>query len=186
MLDAGQPPRRIVVYGVPGSGKSTLAAQIAARLGLPCHAVDDLTWEPGWVPVPVDVQRARITEICERPEWVLDSAYGTWRDVPLGRADLVVGLDLPRWVSLGRLVRRTAVRLVRRTGICNGNRESLRSVLARDSIIWWHFTSFRRKRRNMHQWHADPAAPPVVLLRSPAAVTRWLASLPEARRGHLG
>ena len=41
--------RRIVVYGVTGSGKSTLAARIGARLGLPYHSVDDLTWEPGWV-----------------------------------------------------------------------------------------------------------------------------------------
>jgi adenylate kinase family enzyme len=50
--------RRIVVYGVTGSGKSTLAARIGQRLGVPYHSVDDLTWEPGWVQVPDEVQRA--------------------------------------------------------------------------------------------------------------------------------
>ena len=173
-------PKRIVVYGVTGSGKSTLAAQIAARLGLPWHSVDDLTWETGWVQVPVEVQRARITAICEGPEWVLDSAYGSWRDVPMARADLVVGLDLPRLVSLGRLVRRTMGRLVRGTEICNGNRESLRDVLGPESIIRWHFRSFARKRRTMRGWLSDPAAPPVVLLRSRGAVRRWLDTLDRA------
>jgi adenylate kinase family enzyme len=51
------------VYGVTGSGKTTLAAQIAERTGLPWHSVDDLTWEPGWVEVPVQEQRRRIEAI---------------------------------------------------------------------------------------------------------------------------
>jgi adenylate kinase family enzyme len=170
--------RRIVVYGVTGSGKSTLAARIGRGLGLPYHSVDDLTWEPGWVQVPDEVQRERIAAICATESWVLDSAYGNWRDVPLARADLVVGLDFPRWRSLGRLLRRTARRIVLRTEICNGNRERVRNLLlSTDNIVVWHFRSFARKRQRMRDWHADPAMPPVVLLRSPAEVERWLAGL---------
>jgi adenylate kinase family enzyme len=176
-------PRRILVYGVTGSGKSTLAAQIAERLQLPWHPVDDLAWEPGWVQVPVDVQRARIAAICEGPEWVLDSGYGSWRDIALARADLVVGLDLPRRVSLSRLVRRTVRRLLSGTEVCNGNKESLRAVLGPESIVRWHFRSFSRKRRTMRQWHADPSGPPVVLLDSTAAVDHWLRTLPVGAAG---
>lgn len=100
-----------------------------------------------------------------------------WRDIPLARADLVVGLDFPRWRSLGRLLRRTARRIVLRTEICNGNRERLRNLLwPVDSIVVWHFRSFAGKRRRMRAWSADPAMPPVVLLRSPAEVERWLSS----------
>jgi hypothetical protein len=168
--------RRILVYGVTGSGKSTLAARIGQRLGLPYHSVDDLTWEPGWVAVPDEVQRERIGAICATDEWVLDSAYGIWLDVPLARAELVVGLDFPRWRSLGRLLRRTARRIVLRTRFCNGNREPIgKLLLSTDNIVVWHFRSFARKRRRMRAWHADPAMPPVVLLRSPAEVERWLA-----------
>ena len=57
------------------------------------HSVDDLTWEPGWVEVPGDEQRRRIQQICERPEWILDTAYGKWLDVPLGYAQLIVALE---------------------------------------------------------------------------------------------
>ncbi len=167
--------RRVVVYGVTGSGKSTLAARIGERFGLPYVSVDDLTWEPGWVAVPDEVQRERIATVCAGDAWVLDSAYGIWKDIPLARADLVVGLDFPRWRSLGRLLRRTARRIVLRTEICNGNRERLRNLFrSADSIVVWHFRSFARKRRRMRAWQADPAMPPVVLLRSPAEVERWL------------
>ena len=170
--------RRIVVYGVTGSGKSTLAQQIAARLGLPYHSMDDLTWEPGWVPVPDDVQRSRVAAVCAGDEWVIDSAYGIWRDIPFARADLIVGLDLPRGLTFRRLLRRTLVRLARRTEICNGNRESVRNTFfARDSILWWHAKSFAAKRQRMRAWHADPTGPPIVLLRSPAEVRTWLAAL---------
>jgi adenylate kinase family enzyme len=170
-------PQRILVYGVTGSGKSTLAARIGARLGLPYHPVDDLTWEPGWVQVPAEEQRRRIAAICAGDTWVLDGAYAIWADIPLARADLVVGLDLPRRVSLTRLVRRTVSHLVRRTRICNGNVESLRGILSRDSMLVFHFQSFPRKRARMRRWQADPAMPPVVLLRSPAEVRRWLRAL---------
>ena len=115
---------------------------------------------------------------------MIDSAYSIWKDIALGRVELVVGLDFPRWRSLGRLVRRTVRRIVRRTEICNGNRESVRNLLlSTDSIVFWHFKSFARKRRRMRAWHADPAMPPVVLLRSPAEVERWLSGVSREPSG---
>ncbi|SCL13941.1 AAA domain-containing protein [Micromonospora nigra] len=171
-------PSRILVYGVYGAGKSTLAERLAERLELPWYPVDDLLWQPGWVEVPVALQRSRIEEICRRDRWILDGAYHGWRDVPLARADLVVGLDYPRWLSFWRLLRRTARRLSTGERVCNGNRESWRSVLARDSILVWHVTAFGRARRRMRAWQADQSGPPVLLFDSPVALDRWLAGLP--------
>ncbi|MEU1591234.1 adenylate kinase [Micromonospora sp. NPDC005710] len=178
-------PRRILVYGVYGSGKSTLAARLAEHLGLQWYPVDDLLWQPGWVEVPVAQQRSRIEEICRRDRWIIDGAYHGWRDVPLARADLVVGLDYPRWRSFGRLLRRTVRRVATGEVICNGNRESLGSVLSADSILVWHVTAFGRARRRMRAWRADPSGPPVVLVRSPAELDVWLGGLPR-RRGRAG
>ncbi|RIV41178.1 P-loop NTPase family protein [Micromonospora radicis] len=172
-------PSRILIYGVHGSGKSTLAELLALRLGVPWYPVDDLLWEPGWVEVPVAVQRSRMEAICRRERWILDGAYHGWRDVPLGRADLVIGLDYPRGISFRRLARRTMRRLSTGEQICNGNRETLGSVLSGDSILVWHLTQYGRERRRMRAWHADPSGPPVLLFDTPAALDRWLAGLPR-------
>ena len=109
-------PSRIFVYGVTGSGKSVLAEQIGTILNLPWYSVDDLSREPGWVQVPVEKQRIRISAICVRECWVLDSAYEKWLDIPLSRVELIVGLDHPRWLSLARLIRRTIQSVLRRPG----------------------------------------------------------------------
>jgi adenylate kinase family enzyme len=170
-------PARILVYGVTGSGKSTLAERISERLGIPWHSVDDLAWEPGWVEVPTEVQRERILEICRQREWVLDTAYSSWLDIPLASADLVVGLDFPRWLSLTRLIRRTVIRILTRETVCNGNRESMRSAWSSDSIVVWHFRSFKRKRQRMRRWQAELADARVLLFRSPTKVNGWLHSL---------
>ncbi|MEU5552996.1 adenylate kinase [Micromonospora sp. NPDC047793] len=172
-------PTRILVYGVHGSGKSTLAQHLAHRLGLPWHPVDDLLWEPGWVEVPVAVQRSRIEAICRKERWILDGAYHGWRDVPLARADLVIGLDYPRWLSFRWLLRRTLDRLRTREEICNGNRESLGSVLSSESVLVWHLTGYARERARMRAWQRDPAGPPVLLFDTPQALEHWLAALPS-------
>ncbi|MGH3157951.1 MAG: hypothetical protein ACRDNF_15435 [Streptosporangiaceae bacterium] len=171
---------RILVYGVTGSGKTTIAAVLAERTGLPWHCVDHLTWEPGWVPVPVEEQRRRIIPICAGERWILDTAYGMWREIPMARVELIVALDYPRWVSLGRLVRRTLIRAVDRKPMCNGNTESLRQAFTRDSIIAWHFRSFARKRTRIRQWAANPPGAAVVRRPSPRATRRWLATVTAA------
>ena len=176
---------RILVYGVTGSGKTTLASALGRRLGLPYHSMDDLTWESGWLAVSEEVQRDRVREICATDDWVIDSAYGIWRDIPLARADLIVGLDLPRWLTFGRLLRRTFVNVVRHRPLCNGNYETWRaSFFSYESILVWHFRSFTRKRRRMRAWQADPEFPiAIVLLRSAREVERWFAALPDRTSG---
>ena len=170
-------PRRILVYGVTGAGKTVAAQRIAARNGLPLVLADELTWQPGWVPVPEQEQRELFATVAAEDRWVLDSAYGAWLDVVLPRAELIVALDYPRWFSLQRLTRRTLIRSIDKKPICNGNTESLRGIFGEDSIIRWHFRSFARKRQRMRQWAAADDGPPVLLFSRPKDLERWISRI---------
>jgi len=174
-------PSRIMVYGVTGSGKTTLARQIGERTGLPWHSVDDLTWEPGWVQVPVEEQRNRIQAICDQPAWVLDTAYGTWRDIPLAKVELIVALDYPRWLSFSRLLRRSILRSIDKNPICNGNIETFKGMFTKDSILRWHFKSFKSKQTRIAEWHANPTGPKVLRFKRPKDVEAWLRTIEPVR-----
>lgn len=173
----GELPDRVLVYGVTGSGKSTAACAIGARTGHPVTLVDELTWLPGWTPVEDDEQRRIIGGITAGERWLLDSSYGAWLDLVLPRAQLVVGLDYPRWLSLARLVRRTVSGAITGEPRCNGNVETWRGIVRRDSIIVWHFRSFARKRERMRAWAAWPDGPEVLLFRRPRDLEAWVRTL---------
>lgn len=173
-----QRARRVLLYGVTGSGKSAAALAVGARLGLPVHLADEeFGWLPGWVQRPAAEMRALAEVAASEPAWVFDTAYASFRDLVEPRADVVIGLDYPRWISLGRLLRRTLIRLVDRRPICNGNVETVRQLFSRDSIIVWHFRSFTRKRATMRAWAARVEGPAVMLVGRPRELDQLVRAL---------
>jgi adenylate kinase family enzyme len=166
-------------HGVTGSGKTSAARAYSRVTGIPAFSADDdLGWLPGWTNRPPADQRRLAAEITARDRWVLDSAYSAWRDIVLDRAQPIVFLDHPRWISLGGPVRRTVRRIVTRERVCNGNLETLRRALARDSIIAWHLRTFRSKREAIDSIRvtADGGAPIVLTFERPRELGAWPAS----------
>lgn len=167
--------RRVACFGVTGSGKSTLARRLADAIGTEWICADEACWDPGWSMPPAEVQRERLLPLLAGDSWVLDSPYSCVRDDVLATVDVLVALDYPRLTSLRRLVRRTVVRAWTRTPVCNGNTESWRMAFAsRDSILVWHFRTWAGKRRQLREYAADPALPPVLVLRHPREADRLL------------
>lgn len=165
---------RILIYGVTGSGKSTLALALGEISDQSVTLADELTWLPNWVQVPDDEQCEKIHAVCQGESWILDTAYGKWMEIPLARATLVIGLDFPRWVSLWRLVKRTYMRARDKQPVCNGNVENWRLVFSRESILAWHFRSFKRKRARIRDWEHSPNRPKVIRLTNPRQVDALL------------
>ncbi|MDO5677032.1 MAG: adenylate kinase [Propionibacteriaceae bacterium] len=160
--------RRILLHGVTGSGKSTAAQALGEVLGLPVHLSDEeFGWLPGWVQRPRDDMRRLAAVAAAKPEWVFDTAYSAFRDLVEPKAEVIIGLDYPRWLSLGRLIRRTLSRVITQQEMCNGNRENWRAIFSKESIILWHFKTFRKKRDAMRSWAARSDGAPVLLLKHP-------------------
>jgi adenylate kinase family enzyme len=174
---SGNAFRKIAVVGSTGSGKTTMARALAARLGVPHVELDELHWEAGWVEAPAEVFRERVAAALDRSAWVVDGNYSIVRDIVWSQAGMLVWLDYSLLVIMGRLARRTVTRVVRRTELWNGNRESLRTaLLSRDSIFLWALTTYRKLRKNYPQLFSSPehAHLRIVHLKSPRAARRWL------------
>ena len=166
--------RRVaIVASASGNGKTTLGRELARRLEVPFHELDALHHGPNWTEATADVLQARVKPLVAGDEWVVDGAYrGKLGDLVFERAELVVWLDLPLRVWLPRLLRRTVRRIVRREELWNGNRETLRTVLfSRDSLILYALRAHFRHRRT---YPVQLARYPVVRLRTPHEVERWL------------
>lgn len=183
-MEPGQGIRKVLCLGVTGSGKSTLAGELGRILGLPVHYVDEeIGWLPGWRSRPGSEQRELALRIAAEPTWVFDSVYGYYRHDVVERAELILCLDYPRFVSLGRLLLRTVRRVSTGQESCNGNRETWARVLGKDSIIRWHFSTFASRRRLMRDFEQTLGSDRVRRFASPRETRRWLASLEANRLG---
>ena len=177
-------PRRAAVVGTSGSGKTTLAGRLAQRLGVAHVELDSLYWGPDWTPVPRERFRAQVARALGGEAWTTDGNYSAVRDIVWARADTVVWLDYSLPVVMGRVTWRTLRRSVMREELWNGNREQLgKAFFARESIIWWALSSYRRRKRQYPVLFEQPehAHLHVVRLASPRATQEWLDGLPVAR-----
>lgn len=152
-------PSRIAVVGPVAAGKTTLSAAIADHTGLPRIDLDDLFWGPDWTPRAPAVFQRDVQEQLAGPAWIADGNYGgEVAELLLDRAELVVWLDLPLRVCLPRLVARSWRRAASGEELFAGNRESLRHLLAPDSILRW---GPQHHHRHRHRWaerlHPDHA-----------------------------
>jgi adenylate kinase family enzyme len=171
--------QRISIVGTGGSGKTTLAKAVAQRLHMPHIELDALNWGPNWTPAGAEVLRERVEAAAAGESWVIEGGYSAVRDPIWRRAYTVVWLDYSLPVILNRVVRRTLLRSVLQQELWNGNRESLRRALSRDSMIVWVLKTYRFRRSQMPLLLARPeyAHLHVHRLRTPRQAKRWLESL---------
>ena len=173
---------RIVVVGTPGSGKTWLAAEIARRLGIAHIELDEIHWGPGWSAPTVECFRTAVTQATAAEAWVVDGNYGSVRDIVWGRAQSLVWLDYPLWLSFWQLWGRTIRRLVTREELWGRNRETFRGqFLSSDSLLLHAIRTHRPRRAKYAELLANPPYNrlSVVRLRSRAEVAEWLAGLSD-------
>jgi adenylate kinase family enzyme len=176
----------VLVAGTSGSGKTTVAARIAAVLQLPHVEIDALFHGPDWTPRPSFVED--VHRFSAGPAWVTEWQYTAVRAHLAERADLLVWLDLPRAVVMRQLVRRTALRRLRRERLWNGNVEApLWTVFTdRQHILRWAWNTHGKTAPRVRDLLRARPDLPVVRLRSRTEIARWLNGLAGEERAHTG
>ena len=91
---------RILVIGCPGSGKSRLSRMLGEKLGLPVVHLDQLWWKPGWENVSVEEFDARLEEVLEGEQWIIDGNFSRTMPLRLRHCDTIIYLDYSRWLCL--------------------------------------------------------------------------------------
>lgn len=179
---------RIVLLGTTGSGKSTLGTALAEHFQAPHIELDAWNHGVNWTPTPREEFCARIADLRNEPSWVVDGNYLDLAGPLLWHAaDLIVWLDMPLVrVVLPRLLRRSISRIIRRTELWNGNRETLDGLLGSNSLIKWAFISHHRHSRELPVLLSPPllTGPAVVRLCTPREVDTWTTQLLATKPGH--
>lgn len=98
---------RIMIVGGPGAGKSTLAQALSSRLQLPIVHMDHLFWAPNWVLNEQEQISALVRTAADGPIWIFEGNHSRSWDYRAERAELIVVLELSRWLRMWRLLKRT-------------------------------------------------------------------------------
>jgi adenylate kinase family enzyme len=150
---------RVVIVGTSGAGKTTLARRIANALALTHVELDALHWEGNWRALtehdPDEFVR-RVSVAVRKDNWVVDGNYGIVRDLIWNRATHLVWLDYDRHVIMGRVIRRSIIRVIFRTELWAGNREEWSRMHRSSHPIRWAWSTWRRRRREIEERLARP------------------------------
>lgn len=97
---------RVIVIGCSGSGKSTLSQKLHNILQLPIIHLDRYYWQANWQATDQEAWDQKVTDFALTDRWIIDGNYSRTLDIRIERADVIVFLDMPRWLCMYRIVKR--------------------------------------------------------------------------------
>ena len=172
---------KINVIGTSGSGKTTFGRQLAEILGLPFLELDAIFWGPDWS-TPEDAELFnRLKASLEGDDWVLEGNYTRTIPVKWKKIDTVIWLDFnfvrTLWQAINRAIRRIITQKELWPG--TGNRETLKKLFSRDSIVLWTIRTHQRNKIRNARWMEDDEFSQIqfIRLRSPREAASFLDQL---------
>ena len=143
------------------------------KLGLPVIHLDQLFWHPNWIRTPEDEWVEIVRREVARNEWIMDGNFGGTREMRMQACDTVIFLDMPRWLCMYRILKRT---LLYRKNTRPDMAEGCDERFDLEFILWvWNYPNGGRKRLT-----AELACFPeknVVVLRSNDEIESFLRKL---------
>lgn len=100
---------RIMILGSAGSGKSTLSQKLGPIYNLPVIHLDKYYWKADWVGTPNEEWDSIVEDLTMQDQWIIDGNYSRTIDIRMKRANLIIYLDMPRWLCLYRVLKRRVI-----------------------------------------------------------------------------
>lgn len=99
--------KKVIVIGSGGAGKSTFSRRLGEKTGLPVIHLDKLFWHRNWTRTSEGEWVEIVRREAARDEWIMDGNFGGTREIRLQACDTVIFLDMPRWLCMYRILKRT-------------------------------------------------------------------------------
>jgi len=100
---------RIAIIGNAGSGKSTLGTMLQKKLDLPLYHLDHYRWKPDWEKRDDAEFVAVHNQLCDKEAWIIEGVATRFFDYRASKADTIIFLDVPTWLCLYRVLKRTVM-----------------------------------------------------------------------------
>ena len=102
-----QDVRKIAIIGCAWSGKTYLAFKLHEELHLPIYHLDQYAWKPNWERVDFEKLKNIHHKLCEKNVWIMEGIYFKLLHERVQAADVVIFLDMPRFVCLWNVIKRS-------------------------------------------------------------------------------
>lgn len=99
--------QRVLIIGANGAGKTWFANRLSDRTGLPVFHNDAFALKTGWAYRDRSDIRRTQDDVIAQPRWILEGGPSLLQTDGLKRADVVVWLDPPKSVRIGRIIWRS-------------------------------------------------------------------------------
>lgn len=99
--------KKIAIVGNAGSGKTTFGFYLHKKLALPLYHLDQYYWKPGWERSDFETFSKIHEELCEKDTWILEGSYYKLLNQRILHADVVIFLDMPRFLCIWRVIKRS-------------------------------------------------------------------------------
>lgn len=165
--------RRVVVIGSPGSGKTTLSGELGMLLSIPVCHLDGLLWRDGWTTVSREEFDRQLHDVLSGERWIIDGNFDRTMKERIDACDTVIYLDMPRFLCLFSVIRRTLCSLGKSRSEMGGDCPERfdKEFLA---FVWKFNGTYRKKYHSMLEGLTGKQ---VHILTSRRQVARFLLSL---------
>lgn len=139
-------PNKIVIVGTSGCGKTTLGRNLSTILGHKLVDLDAIYWLANWTKRPDDEFFGLLQKEVAADNWIICGNYSRAREQIWAQADMIIWLDLPFSTCLWRGFKRSFWSWITQEPCCNGNYETARRLFGKESILWWIYSTYQRRK----------------------------------------